>query len=95
LFEIGWGGEQPVRKVGPVGNPPEIDDVSFLVEGVDTLHDELVACGVQIAGEPRDQLLHDWLARRVASERERIALATAIEGVFGRNATSTSLLDAL
>lgn len=39
--------------------------------------------------------LHDWLADNVASPRARIALATAIEGVFARNATSTSLLAAL
>jgi monoamine oxidase len=41
------------------------------------------------------QRLHDWLGANVASERARIALATAIEGVFARNATSTSLLAAL
>jgi monoamine oxidase len=39
--------------------------------------------------------LHEWLAESVASERARIALATAIEGVFARNATATSLLAAL
>lgn len=39
--------------------------------------------------------LHDWLAANVASNRARIAVATAIEGVFARNATSTSLLAAL
>jgi monoamine oxidase len=41
------------------------------------------------------QRLHEWLAQRVAAERARIALATAIEGVFARNATATSLLAAL
>jgi monoamine oxidase len=41
------------------------------------------------------QRLHAWLAESVASERGRIALATAIEGVFARNATATSLLAAL
>jgi monoamine oxidase len=39
--------------------------------------------------------LHEWLAANVTSGRARIALATAIEGVFARNATSTSLLAAL
>jgi uncharacterized glyoxalase superfamily protein PhnB len=34
--------------------------VSFLVEDVDALHDELVARGVQTAGEPTDE---DWGAR--------------------------------
>lgn len=41
------------------------------------------------------QRLHEWLAANVSSNRARIALATAIEGVFARNATSTSLLAAL
>ena len=41
------------------------------------------------------QRLHDWLAESVVSERARIALATATEGVFARNATPTSLLAAL
>ena len=41
------------------------------------------------------QRLHDWLAAGVASRRARVALASAIEGVFARNATSTSLLAAL
>jgi monoamine oxidase len=41
------------------------------------------------------QRLHQWLAESVPSERARIALATAIEGVFARNATATSLLAAL
>jgi monoamine oxidase len=36
------------------------------------------------------QRLHGWLADNVASRRDQIALATAIEGVFARNATSTS-----
>jgi monoamine oxidase len=39
--------------------------------------------------------LHDWLAANVISTRARIALATAIEGVFAHDATSTSLLAAL
>jgi monoamine oxidase len=39
--------------------------------------------------------LHDWLAANVSSTRARIALATAIEGVFARDTTSTSLLAAL
>jgi monoamine oxidase len=47
------------------------------------------------AGEWDAQRLHEWLAERVASERARITLATAIEGVFARNATATSLLAAL
>jgi monoamine oxidase len=39
--------------------------------------------------------LHDWLGEKVGSYRARTALATAIEGVFARNATSTSLSAAL
>jgi monoamine oxidase len=49
----------------------------------------------QQAREWDGQRLHDWLRLNVASDRARIALATAIEGVFARNATSTSLLAAL
>ena len=59
LFE-GVAGPAPMRELGLFGNPPGIDHVSFLVDDVDALHDELVAQGIQTAGEPRDQ---DWGAR--------------------------------
>jgi catechol 2,3-dioxygenase-like lactoylglutathione lyase family enzyme len=60
LFETGVAGAAPTRKLGLLGNPPGIDHVSFLVDDVDAQHDELVARGIQIAGEPSDQ---DWGAR--------------------------------
>ena len=47
------------------------------------------------ASEWDAQRLHGWLRDNVASKRARIVLATAIEGVFARNATPTSLLAAL
>ena len=40
LFE-GVAGPAPMRELGLFGNPPGIDHVSFLVEDVDALHDEL------------------------------------------------------
>ena len=60
LFETGVGGEAPARELGLFGNPPGIDHVSFLVDDVDALHDELVARGIKTAGPPSDQ---DWGAR--------------------------------
>ena len=59
LFE-GVAGPAPTRELGLFGNPPGIDHVSFLVDDVDALHDELVAHGIQTAGKPSDQ---DWGAR--------------------------------
>jgi monoamine oxidase len=47
------------------------------------------------ASEWDAQRLHGWLRDNVASKRARIVLATAIEGVFARNATPASLLAAL
>ena len=60
LFETRVGGQAPARELGLFENPPGIDHVSFLVEDVDALHDELVARGIQTAAEPSDQ---DWGAR--------------------------------
>ena len=59
LFE-GVAGPAPMRELGLFGNPPGIDHVSFLVDDVDALHDELVARGIETAGAPSDQ---DWGAR--------------------------------
>ena len=59
LFE-GVAGPAPMRELGLFGNPPGIDHVSFLVDDVDALHDELVARGIETAGPPSDQ---DWGAR--------------------------------
>jgi len=41
LFETRVGGQAPARELGLFENPPGIDHVSFLVEDVDALHDEL------------------------------------------------------
>jgi catechol 2,3-dioxygenase-like lactoylglutathione lyase family enzyme len=43
LFETRVAGQAPARELGLFENPPGIDHVSFLVEDVDALHDELVA----------------------------------------------------
>jgi monoamine oxidase len=48
-----------------------------------------------LAGEWDPQTLHDWLAINVPIKRARMVLATAIEGIFWRNVTPTSLLAAL
>jgi catechol 2,3-dioxygenase-like lactoylglutathione lyase family enzyme len=60
LYETRVGGQAPARELGLFENPPGIDHVSFLVEDVDALHDELVARGIKTAGAPSDQ---DWGAR--------------------------------
>jgi catechol 2,3-dioxygenase-like lactoylglutathione lyase family enzyme len=60
LFEARVGGRAPARQLGLFGNPPGIDHVSFLVDDVDALHDDLVARGIKTAGAPSDQ---DWGAR--------------------------------
>jgi catechol 2,3-dioxygenase-like lactoylglutathione lyase family enzyme len=60
LFETRVDGPASTRELGLFGNPPGIDHVSFVVDDVDALHGELVARGVQTAGEPSDQ---DWGAR--------------------------------
>ena len=60
LFETRVGGQAPARELGLFGNPPGIDHVSFLVDDVDALHNELVARGIETAGAPSDQ---DWGAR--------------------------------
>lgn len=60
LFESRVEGEPSPRELGLFGNPPGIDHVSFLVDDVDALHDQLVARGIQTAGEPSDQA---WGAR--------------------------------
>ena len=55
LFETRVGGQAPARELGLFENPPGIDHVSFLVEDVDALHDELAARGIRTAGSPSDQ----------------------------------------
>jgi lactoylglutathione lyase len=60
LYETRVGGGASARELGLFENPPGIDHVSFLVDDVDALHDELVARGVRTAGAPSDQ---DWGAR--------------------------------
>jgi catechol 2,3-dioxygenase-like lactoylglutathione lyase family enzyme len=60
LFADRVGGPAPTRELGLFGNPPGIDHVSFLVDDVDALHNELVARGIKTAGAPSDQ---DWGAR--------------------------------
>jgi catechol 2,3-dioxygenase-like lactoylglutathione lyase family enzyme len=60
LFEARVGGQAPARELGLFENPPGIDHVSFLVDDVDALHNELVARGIETAGAPSDQ---DWGAR--------------------------------
>jgi catechol 2,3-dioxygenase-like lactoylglutathione lyase family enzyme len=60
LFEARVGGQVAARELGLFGNPPGIDHVSFLVDDVDSLYDELVARGIETAGRPSDQ---DWGAR--------------------------------
>jgi hypothetical protein len=60
LCETRVGGQARARELGLFANPPGIDLVSFLVEDVDALHDELVARGIKTAGAPSDQ---DWGAR--------------------------------
>jgi catechol 2,3-dioxygenase-like lactoylglutathione lyase family enzyme len=60
LFETGVERRAPARELGLFGNPPGIDHVSFLVDDVDAVHNELVARGIETAGEPSDQ---DWGAR--------------------------------
>jgi catechol 2,3-dioxygenase-like lactoylglutathione lyase family enzyme len=60
LYEARVGGGAPARELGLFENPPGIDHVSFLVDDVDALHNELVARGVKTAGAPSDE---DWGAR--------------------------------
>ena len=43
-------------------NPPGIDHISFVVEDVDALYNDLKAKGIAFNGEPADQ---DWGARLV------------------------------
>src|SRR5262249_10543119 len=50
LFETRVGGQAPARELGLFGNPPGIDHVSFLVEDVDALYDEVVAREIKTAG---------------------------------------------
>ncbi|MCS6926878.1 MAG: VOC family protein [Candidatus Binatia bacterium] len=54
---------QPVRREPTLAqNPPGIDHISFLVEDVDRIYQDLKAKGVQFDGEPADQ---EWGARLV------------------------------
>ena len=48
-----------------------------------------------LAGPWDEQTLNDWLATHVHIERARMVLATAIQGIFWRNVSRTSLLAAL
>jgi len=48
-----------------------------------------------LAGDWDQQTLNNWLATHVPIERARMVLATAIQGIFWRNVTRTSLLAAL
>jgi monoamine oxidase len=48
-----------------------------------------------MAGDWDQQTLNDWLATNVPVKRAQMVLATAIEGIFWRNVTRTSLLAAL
>jgi len=48
-----------------------------------------------MAGPWDQQTLNDWLVSHVPIERARMVLATAIQGIFWRNVTRTSLLAAL
>jgi monoamine oxidase len=49
----------------------------------------------RLAGQWDQQALNDWLATHVHIERARMVLATAIQGIFWRNVSRTSLLAAL
>jgi monoamine oxidase len=48
-----------------------------------------------LAGPWDEETLNDWLATHVHIERARMVLATAIQGIFWRNVSRTSLLAAL
>lgn len=48
------------RDLGLIVNPPGIDHISFLVDGVDALHASLTADGIDVGPRPADQ---GWGAR--------------------------------
>jgi methylmalonyl-CoA/ethylmalonyl-CoA epimerase len=50
------------RELGLFGNPPGLDHISFAVDDVDRIHDDLRRAGVELAGPPEDQ---SWGARMV------------------------------
>lgn len=63
LFQTKQANPQPVRREPTLAqNPPGIDHISFLVEDVDRIYQDLKAKGVQFNGEPADQ---EWGARLV------------------------------
>ncbi|HXG23185.1 MAG TPA: VOC family protein, partial [Chthonomonadales bacterium] len=63
LFQTKQANPQAVtRDPSLAQNPPGIDHISFAVEDVDAIYNDLKAKGVQFQGEPADQ---EWGARLV------------------------------
>jgi catechol 2,3-dioxygenase-like lactoylglutathione lyase family enzyme len=64
LFETKQANPQPVRRETTLAqNPPGIDHISFAVDDVDQIYNDLKAKGIQFLSEPADQ---EWGARMVS-----------------------------
>lgn len=63
LFQTKQANPQAVKRDPSLAqNPPGLDHISFVVEDVDAIYNDLKAKGVTFNGEPADQ---DWGARLV------------------------------
>ncbi len=63
LFQTKQANSQPVKREPTLAqNPPGLDHISFVVEDVDAMYNDLKAKGVQFQSEPADQ---EWGARLV------------------------------
>jgi catechol 2,3-dioxygenase-like lactoylglutathione lyase family enzyme len=63
LFQTKQVNPQAVKRDPSLAqNPPGLDHISFVVEDVDAIYNDLKAKGIEFNGEPADQ---DWGARLV------------------------------
>ena len=63
LFQTKLANAQPVQRDPSLAqNPTGLDHISFVVEDVDAIYNDLKAKGMQFQGEPADQ---EWGARLV------------------------------
>ena len=91
-----------IRTVAPGIFLPTEGDAKLATEGSAKVLAQMAAAvpidfpwAAPMAGPWDQQTLNDWLISHVPIERAQMVLATAIQGIFWRNVTRTSLLAAL